>query len=149
MWPLSVVSDIVCDCLDNVGPDLVRYYIWSFAVIDRTCQVVTFDDRGVSGHPNHIATGKGTIHAVTAYSKTADIVIYCVKLDTTNCLRKFSGPLDIILSLCLSDMVVVSRNPMCAYRAMKAHRSQMVWFRYLFIIFSRYTYVNTFSVVAV
>jgi len=34
-------------------------------------------------------------------------------------------------------------NPLPVWRAMAAHASQFVWYRRLFILFSRYTYVNT------
>ena len=33
-------------------------------------------------------------------------------------------------------------NPFLVYQCMKAHRSQLIWYRYLFIVFSSYTYVN-------
>ncbi len=39
--------------------------------------------------------------------------------------------------LCLND------NPCRTYRAILAHISQFVWYRRLFILFSRYTYLNT------
>lgn len=147
-WPLAIVSGVVFDCIDKIGPDLVgisfsHYYFHIFAFV----QVVSFDGGGVSGHPNHIATGKGVIQAVIDYSKTADMDLHCVTLDTTNCIRKFCGPFDTVLSFYLADIVIVNRNPWRTFHAMKAHSSQFVWFRYLFIIFSRYTYVNTFSLV--
>lgn len=40
---------------------------------------------------------------------------------------------------------VYSLHPLPAWRAMAAHRSQFVWYRRMFIILSRYSYVNTFS----
>jgi hypothetical protein len=30
-------------------------------------------------------------------------------------------------------------------KAMAVHKSQFVWFRKLFVLFSRYTYINTFQ----
>jgi N-acetylglucosaminylphosphatidylinositol deacetylase len=33
--------------------------------------------------------------------------------------------------------------PWLAWRAMRAHRSQFVWYRRLHVLLSRYTYVNT------
>lgn len=49
-WDIDVISSIV---LDNI------------ASIDT---IITFDDRGVSKHPNHIATFKGVESAVTILS---------------------------------------------------------------------------------
>jgi N-acetylglucosaminylphosphatidylinositol deacetylase len=34
-------------------------------------------------------------------------------------------------------------NPLLVWRAMKAHHTQFVWYRRLFIVFSRYSYINT------
>mmetsp|Transcript_8546 Transcript_8546/g.16092 ORF Transcript_8546/g.16092 Transcript_8546/m.16092 type:complete len:141 (-) Transcript_8546:1013-1435(-) len=37
-------------------------------------------------------------------------------------------------------------NPILVWRAMKAHHSQFVWYRKLFVIFSRYSYANDWTV---
>ena len=37
-------------------------------------------------------------------------------------------------------------NPSLVWNAMKAHRSQFVWYRRLFVVFSRYSYANDFTV---
>ncbi len=36
-------------------------------------------------------------------------------------------------------------NPFLVWKAMKAHHSQFVWYRRLFVVFSRYSYVNDFT----
>ena len=80
--------------------------------------------------------------------------------ETTSCWRKFSGPLDVPLSLLTTwwrnqgrntlhaarspvSACYVARDVRTALAAMRAHRSQAVWFRWLFLCASRYTYVNT------
>ncbi|RVW76447.1 hypothetical protein CK203_056864 [Vitis vinifera] len=70
-------------------------------------------------------------------------------LSSTNILRKYSGPIDIWLSI-LSSMCYPSENMHCllnenphkSFLAMAQHQSQWVWFRKLFVSFSSYTYVN-------
>jgi hypothetical protein len=37
-------------------------------------------------------------------------------------------------------------HPTLVWRAMKAHYSQFVWYRKLFVMFSRYSYVNDWTV---
>jgi hypothetical protein len=37
-------------------------------------------------------------------------------------------------------------NPSLVWNAMKAHHSQFVWYRRLFVVFSRYSYANDFAV---
>ena len=38
-------------------------------------------------------------------------------------------------------------NPILVWKAMKSHYTQFVWYRRLFVIFSRYSYINTLRVV--
>jgi N-acetylglucosaminylphosphatidylinositol deacetylase len=69
------------------------------------------------------------------------------QLESVSLLRKYSGLVDVIWSMLLArplqHAVAVSGNPFVSYRAMQAHHSQFVWFRHLFVIFSRYTFINT------
>jgi len=38
-------------------------------------------------------------------------------------------------------------RPRMNYQAMQAHASQFVWYRRLFVVFSRYTFMNTLEVI--
>lgn len=110
-------------------------------------QVVTFDENGVSYHPNHISTYKGVLSALTILKKrNKNIVGY--KLISTNDIRKFYGVFDLpfshICSYVFSNIMVVNFNLFLVMKGMHSHRSQNVWYRILFIIFSRYSYINTF-----
>ena len=94
----------------------------------------------------------------------------CLTLDTTSVLRKYIGVLDAGVSWFelwwgsrssagsgggaregaggeVGGLVVItSLSPLAAaatMRAMAMHWSQLVWYRVLFILFARYTYVNT------
>ncbi len=86
--------------------------------------------------------------------------------ETTSCARKFLGPLDVPWSAlgawrqaraspvlrpgpCRTRACYVSRDVRAALAAMRAHRSQWVWFRWLFLWLSRYTYVNTLRALSV
>ncbi|TYZ62159.1 hypothetical protein PybrP1_009630 [[Pythium] brassicae (nom. inval.)] len=84
--------------------------------------VFTFDDYGVSGHPNHMATHHGV---QLAYIGVADAVVSTWTLGA-------------------DGAFVFLFQPWWNYAAMALHRSQFVWYRRLFVAFSRYTYVNTF-----
>ena len=64
-------------------------------------------------------------------------------LTTVNIFRKYIGFADI--NLCMPDEWQAFRfNFIEAYMTLAEHETQLVWFRKLFIIFSRYTYVNSF-----
>ncbi|KAK9829581.1 hypothetical protein WJX72_006605 [[Myrmecia] bisecta] len=111
-------------------------------------QVVSFDAGGVSGHPNHCAIYKGLLHYQMKLHAAASPGPAIWTLVTTGMLRKFSSLCDLPLSLVESrgrqDIVCyISLRPWKGVCAMVCHWSQLVWFRWLFILFSRYTFVNT------
>ncbi|KAJ0173104.1 hypothetical protein K1T71_011280 [Dendrolimus kikuchii] len=66
-------------------------------------------------------------------------------LDSVNILRKYWGFLDLPLSFVLSSKRYFLRwtESRRIVRAMRRHKSQMVWFRYLYVVFSRYMIINT------
>ncbi|CAL0306097.1 unnamed protein product [Lupinus luteus] len=109
--------------------------------------VITFDNYGVSGHCNHRDVHYG-VCKVLYDTLQRDIEVW--ELVSNNILRKYSGPVDIWLSMLwpilLSNETMqcfVNENPRRSYLAMAQHASQWVWFRKLFVTLSSYTYVNT------
>jgi hypothetical protein len=118
-------------------------------------QIVTFDAGGVSGHPNHGALAQAIAHIPSPKGgrNPKAVKVWC--LETTSFVRKYLGVLDAPLSFLLArrqslspgdeteTWVALNLRPWVAYSAMLAHASQFVWYRRLFILFSRYTYVNT------
>jgi hypothetical protein len=70
--------------------------------------------------------------------------IRCWELESTSLWRKFLGPFDLVFSLFSSaEHVFFSLSPLLTHATMLAHHSQYVWFRRLFVLFSRYSYLNT------
>mgnify|MGYP005995419301 CR=1 FL=1 len=65
-------------------------------------------------------------------------------LDTTNIIRKYIGTFDHVFSM-WSPVSYSCALPWLSFRSMQAHHSQFVWFRRLFVLFSRYGDVNTLS----
>ena len=72
------------------------------------------------------------------------IDVEVMALSTVAIWRKFIGILDVNL-LWQDEWHAFRYNFISAYRTLAQHESQLVWFRKLFIIFSRYTYINSFS----
>uniref|UniRef100_A0A5B7CCP9 N-acetylglucosaminylphosphatidylinositol deacetylase n=1 Tax=Davidia involucrata TaxID=16924 RepID=A0A5B7CCP9_DAVIN len=109
--------------------------------------IITFDNYGVSGHCNHRDVNHGIRKLL---SVTSQRNIEAWELVSTNILRKYSGPVDIWLSI-ISAMIypngqmhcLLNEHPCKSHTAMAQHMSQWVWFRKLFVSFSSYTYVNT------
>lgn len=64
-------------------------------------------------------------------------------METTNILRKYTGILELLL-VPFKEYAWVRLNYFHGYNSMALHKSQFVWFRKLFVFFSRYTYINTY-----
>ncbi|XP_008821708.1 N-acetylglucosaminyl-phosphatidylinositol de-N-acetylase isoform X1 [Nannospalax galili] len=106
--------------------------------------VVTFDARGVSGHSNHIAlyTAVRALHSERKLPKGCSVLM----LQSVNVLRKYLSLLDLPWSLLYPQDVlfVLTRKEVAqAKKAMFCHYSQLLWFRHLYILFSRYMRINS------
>ncbi|EAW13118.1 PIG-L family deacetylase [Aspergillus clavatus NRRL 1] len=127
--------------------------------------LLTFDPRGISNHPNHRSLYHGAVHFLRALMRdkagyACPVTLYT--LTTTNILRKYIGVLDAPWTMATGalsfftaaggakdDMprrlmfVSSVEEYFQAQKAMvKAHKSQMVWFRYGWITLGRYMIVN-------
>lgn len=104
---------------------------------------MTFDDRGVSGHGNHISVYRAALEfAATSRLPVFSLVSYSTLSKYTSWIffpaRSFSaGHLS-------SSLVVSNPRPRLVWSLMAAHASQFVWFRKLFVAFSSYTYFNEY-----
>lgn len=150
---------------------------------------MTFDEHGVSSHPNHIALLHG-VKILLADETLRDLRAF--SLETTSLIPKYMGPAAVLASrleqaLCayfsplimdrLKDVNLHSINSLLssmmksslshcstqndnlitsgipeylqALDAMRKHESQLVWFRWLYVTFSRYMWVNTWRQVSV
>lgn len=115
---------------------MIQNYVNIFVEKNKLDVLITFDDYGISGHPNHIDISNG----VENYE------IY--HLQSCSIYRKYIGILDFFIWLVYdpnddNSFTFFTPNFWDCYEAMKLHYSQWVWFRKLSVIFSRYSYVNT------
>jgi N-acetylglucosaminylphosphatidylinositol deacetylase len=126
--------------------------------------LITFDGQGVSSHPNHISLyhgARGFAKALTEGKPEWKSPVDVYTLNTVSLLRKYSGGLDLFTTIAASlftpnkdperpEKLIYANNLIgsepslgTALSAMTtAHKSQMVWFRYLWLGFSRYMLVN-------
>ncbi|XP_034828008.1 N-acetylglucosaminyl-phosphatidylinositol de-N-acetylase [Maniola hyperantus] len=126
-WPAPVIAKLIEHKLEALDIDTL----------------VTFDRGGISSHPNHSAVFYAVAYMFVEKNMPQKCTVYT--LDSVNILRKYLGFLDLPLSFVLSSKRYFLRwtESRRVTRAMKRHRSQMVWFRYLYVIFSRYMVINT------
>ncbi|KAJ2726915.1 hypothetical protein GGI07_000243 [Coemansia sp. Benny D115] len=135
---------------------------WNIALVAKTVEAVaaagdvdaifTFDSRGVSGHQNHIAAYMGVKHMALTSQRFKFNPLNVYALESIGFARKYSSILDTIFAL---GAFMVSRDAQMfvadlgAYsmgvQAMLMHESQLVWFRKLYLAFSRYMFINTYS----
>lgn len=111
---------------------------------------------GISSHPNHISLIRGVSALL---SEQAESHLRVFSLITVGVIPKYAGVLAVVAhrakdGLCFlfnqssflgcNRVVVVSgvREYANALSAMLQHRSQLVWFRWLYVSFSRYLWVN-------
>lgn len=133
-------------------PEVVSSHVRDFVKKSGVKTLLTFDELGVSGHADHAAVNRGVSRFLQLKAAGVDddgTALDAFALTTTGIVRKYSGLLDVPLSLATAYPQPLgasfwSFDPRKAWRAMVAHRSQFVWYRRLFVVFSRYAYVNTF-----
>ncbi|XP_077449340.1 N-acetylglucosaminyl-phosphatidylinositol de-N-acetylase [Stigmatopora argus] len=108
--------------------------------------MVTFDGRGVSCHSNHIAIYKAVRHLASTDQLPNDCRLF--SLVSVGLLRKYVSFLELPFSCLLPSSLccmIGSKGYRQCKAAMLCHRTQLVWFRYLYITFSRYMFINTFQ----
>ncbi|KIJ61589.1 hypothetical protein HYDPIDRAFT_137542 [Hydnomerulius pinastri MD-312] len=149
-WDASVIADIITP----------------FVVGNGITTILTFDSKGISAHPNHYSLPSGASSLVNELSSKASVttsvpVPRVFSLITVPVLPKYTGIIsallartDILFSRALAYLVpgeapqplaVVTsgfKEYFKASRAIRQHDSQLVWFRYLYMVFSRYMWVN-------
>lgn len=155
-WDAKLIGNILARCFaSNISSTPTTSA--PTALIDA---IVTFDAGGVSGHPNH----KSLLHGSTAFLKTLmqrhagwECPVRLYSLTTTNILRKYISVIDSVFTImsCVwrtkersnfpTPLLIVS-GPLDMRKAQKAmttaHKSQMRWFRWGWILLSRYMVVN-------
>ncbi|KAL4079564.1 putative deacetylase LmbE-like domain-containing protein, partial [Scleroderma citrinum] len=147
-WDASVIASVIAP----------------YVVDNNITAILTFDAQGISSHPNHYSLPLGAsclVHSLSLTRSNTKIVPRVFGLVTVPVLPKYLGigsvlftRLKILLGSSLSYFTSVGISPPMAVftsgfkeywtatRALREHNSQMLWFRYLYMTFSRYLWVN-------
>ncbi|KAG1862797.1 putative deacetylase LmbE-like domain-containing protein [Suillus subalutaceus] len=141
-WDAEIIAEVL-------RPFVIEHHITS---------ILTFDTKGISLHPNHFSLPLGASYLIKSLSSSHTSVPRLFSLVTVPVLPKYAG----LPSAILTRLGVISQAPLAfeptvdslpvfisgipdyltTVRAISAHDSQMVWFRYLYMTFSRYMWVN-------
>ncbi|OIR58530.1 MAG: N-acetylglucosaminyl-phosphatidylinositol de-N-acetylase [Amphiamblys sp. WSBS2006] len=112
-----------------------------FERIGNITHVVTFDDKGVSCHPNHCTVSK----CVGLYRKRRQFVL--MELKTLPVWKKY---FPLVFESDLKKRVVFYRDPgrgkALSREMMQEHSSQLTWYRKVFVFVSCYSYLNILDV---
>lgn len=112
-------------------------HVDKFVATKNISAIVTFDEHGVSGHHNHISIYRAIKHYPTSIPR--------YMLTSINVFRKYSSVFDVFTAFLYSEQVLKTPSSciLNPYRAMFEHKSQLMWFRYLYLTFSRYMLCNS------
>jgi N-acetylglucosaminylphosphatidylinositol deacetylase len=152
-WDPRIVSSVIepyvlAHNISTVRPSLhVRLsHLLIFA------QIITFDAGGISNHPNHRSLPLGVSHLLS-HTSTPPLP-RLLTLVSVPLHIKYIGPLAPLLSKAslylqgdaprttTTTFVAGAKGFATAHAAMRRHWSQLVWFRWLYVLFSRYMWVN-------
>ncbi|EJF57393.1 LmbE-like protein [Dichomitus squalens LYAD-421 SS1] len=141
----------------QVIADAIRPYVLKHNINT----ILTFDHHGISSHLNHISLPHGAAHFLTTLPSSAEKPPpRLFTLVTVPLYEKYLGVLSPLLSKASIALSRIPRDPRTAsgaarvvavsgfggyaraHRAMREHWSQLVWFRWLYVSFSRYMWVN-------
>ena len=104
--------------------------------------LISFDEHGVSGHRNHTSI----YFALCQLCSENHIPFFA--LQSLPIYRKYLTAMEFLRMLVNRSrsmtFVVPCQETFTVHRAMFEHRSQLVWFRYLYLLFSRYIWINDF-----
>lgn len=150
-----------------IAQSLTRYFAPDLATTAKTVAptaridaIITFDQGGVSGHPNHKSLYHGALAFLNGMMQGRagwECPVKMYTLTSTNVLRKYSSVLDSVFTIasCIfrrkekgefpTPLLAVSlpgdvRKAQLAMTT--AHKSQMRWFRWGWIGISRYMVIN-------
>lgn len=131
---------------DEIVGSVILKYIMQLSVD----VVISFDENGVSGHCNHIA-----IYYGLKYLLEQGLIPECCEvlvLETVNTVRKYSSFFDLLFCVIYMQhtqelFLSTFKEIILLWTAMKAHKSQFVWFRKLYMLFSRYVFINTLKTI--
>lgn len=138
IWPASRVAAIVSRELSSRG---IR-------------RVITFDDWGVSGHTNHRAVHAGVRLLISPGGPRVGGLYCCAyELHSTGFLRKHLGLFDTLFTVACALLSMLhgrmrpfgcclTFQPQHSHVAMREHASQYVWYRRLYLLTSRYIWLN-------
>jgi len=150
-WDASVISSILGQELEG--------FLESHEV-----HIMTFDEQGVSGHVNHCDTHRGVQYFLQEQHNRSASLLHGWELTSIhNPIQKYVPVYHWLVLIMVSILGIRPLRskagcfprscslyePWLNWKCMAGHRSQFVWYRRLFVVFSTYTYHNQWKPIQV
>jgi N-acetylglucosaminylphosphatidylinositol deacetylase len=109
--------------------------------------LISFDQYGISGHRNHSAI----YYALLKLPQTGQI--HFLSLQSLPIYQKYFTLFELLRVYFMSNsirsktFILPIKDSLIPHKAMFEHRSQLVWFRYLYLLFSRYIWINDLKII--
>ncbi|XP_044718888.1 glcNAc-PI de-N-acetylase domain-containing protein [Hirsutella rhossiliensis] len=142
-WDRDAISNLLCSAF---APQLPRQRADDSARPTANIDIlITFDAHGVSAHPNHISLYHGArafaaalVRGKAGWASPVDLYT----LTTVGLARKYASAADVFATLAAWALAVRHDDRAHPGGLLFMSQSQMVWFRHLYIVFSRYMIIN-------
>ena len=164
-WSAAEIAQILSSAFSPAKSSAGKNYKASDEPTATIDTLITFDSYGISSHPNHISLYHGARHwlsSLMAGKSGWKCPVEMYTLTTTNLIRKYISFLDTPLTMILGGLRGInmakskkreeppsllyisdfSQYFQGQYAMVKAHKSQMRWFRWGWITIGRYMVVN-------
>lgn len=123
---------------ENLGNRIIKTYLED-KNIDT---LITFDRHGVSSHANHCA-----LYHLALNLHVTNLDIFT--LESVNLVRKYTSLLDLLPSFLVSQKNSLAVNSLTdfwiTFSSMMKHKSQLTWFRWIYLFTSRYMLINNLN----
>ncbi|XP_069471317.1 N-acetylglucosaminyl-phosphatidylinositol de-N-acetylase isoform X3 [Ambystoma mexicanum] len=127
-------------------PHLLSSFILQHVEANHINMLLTFDEGGVSGHKNHVSLFSAVRYLLSEGKLNEGCCV--VILESVSLFRKYLSILDLPISWLQTDDIIfmlTAEEYKQAKRAMMCHQSQLLWFRHVYLLFSRYMWINSLN----
>jgi N-acetylglucosaminylphosphatidylinositol deacetylase len=130
---------------DSVVASTIQSYMNKNDNINNIGTIITFDEWGVTKHPNHISANEGLI---TYLKNNREIIkekkINSYLLDTHNPISQYTIFIPFVFFF-FKEYGFFNKNPFYSYKMMKFHTSQFNTMRKIHMLMSSYSYFNSYT----
>ena len=137
------------------GPEIVKEIVIEYILKVKPDKIITFDEFGVSYHPNHIAVNKGIVSNKEDFEKALNHTIDIKQLNTGLWISKYLGVLNLFYQFIVNLFSVEKKKNFYVipiehfinathFQSFFKHKSQNIWYRYLYLVFSKFQYYNIY-----